>query len=552
MLRLHPSVLDIVLLAIYFVAVLGIGFAARRSVGTSADFLLAGRALPAWVTGLAFVSANLGATEILGMAANGAQYGVATVHYYWIGAVPAMVFLGIVMMPFYFRSKVRSVPEFLKVRYNSSTHVLNAVTFAVSAVLIAGVNLFALAIVLQSLLGVNLYVGIVVSAVFVLAYIGAGGLSSAIYGEVLQFFVILAGLIPLTIAAVVHVGGFNDLGDKVIKAFAGNDTALHAWAGTGIGADPQNPIGSNFIGIVLGLGFVLSFGYWTTNFAEVQRALAAKDESAGRRTPLIAAYPKLFIPAVTIIPGMVAVALNPKFGTGGDNLTYNDAIPALMGDLLPSGVLGIAITGLFASFMAGVAANVSSLNTVVTYDLLEPYLAKGRSDQWYLRAGRLVTFVGIVIAVFTAILASHFNNIMTYLQSLFSIFNAPIFATFVLGMFWRRTSAWGGFWGLLAGVVSGATTFLLYQTDVFTASSDIYATFVQAGVAFAVDIVVTLAVTAVTTRPDPAALGDIVYSRETGRRERSEKRARQKWWERPALLGGGALAIGLVLNIVFA
>ncbi|SHG98670.1 solute:Na+ symporter, SSS family [Jatrophihabitans endophyticus] len=550
MLRLHPSVLDIVLLVIYFVAILGIGLAARRSVGTSADFLLAGRALPAWVTGLAFVSANLGATEILGMAANGAQYGVATVHYYWIGAVPAMVFLGIVMMPFYFRSKVRSVPEFLKVRFNNQTHVLNAVVFAVSAVLIAGVNLYALAIVLQSLLGVNLYVGIVVSAAFVLVYIGAGGLSSAIYGEVLQFFVILAGLIPLTIAAVVHVGGFADLGSKVITAFKGNDTALHAWAGTGVGVDQQNPIGANFIGIVLGLGFVLSFGYWTTNFAEVQRALSAKDESAGRRTPLIAAYPKLLIPAVTIIPGLVAVALDPKFGTGGDHLTYNDAIPHLMGDLLPSGVLGIAITGLFASFMAGVAANVSSLNTVVTYDILEPYVAKGRSDRYYLHAGRLVTVAGIVIAVFTAVLASHFNNIMTYLQSLFSIFNAPIFATFILGMFWKKTSAWGGFAGLFAGVVSGAITFLLFQTDVFSAASGIYETFIQAGVAFAVDIVVTLVVTAVTPRPDPATLGDIVYSRHHGRT--AEKGPREPWWRRPVLLGGGALAIGLVLNILFA
>jgi SSS family solute:Na+ symporter len=550
MLRLHPSALDIVLLAIYFIAILGIGVAARRSVGTSADFLLAGRALPAWVTGLAFVSANLGATEILGMAANGAQYGVATVHYYWIGAVPAMVFLGVVMMPFYFRSKVRSVPEFLKVRYNNSTHVLNALVFALSAVLIAGVNLYALAIVLQSLLGLNLYLGIIVSAAFVLVYIGAGGLSSAIYGEVLQFFVILAGLIPLTIAAVKNVGGFHALGHKVTQSVLG-DNGLHAWQGTGVGADPVNPIGSNWIGIVLGLGFVLSFGYWTTNFAEVQRALSARDESAGRRTPLIAAYPKLFIPAVTIIPGLVALVTFKNFGQSG-GLTYNDAIPALMGKLLPSGVLGIAITGLFASFMAGVAANVSSLNTVVTYDLLEPYLAKGRTDRFYLNAGRLVTVAGVVIAVFTAILASHFNNIMTYLQSLFSIFNAPIFATFLMGMFWRKTSAWGGFWGLLSGVSAGALTFLLFQTHVVSVSTAIYATFIQAGIAFVVDLVVTLAVTAVTPRPDPATLGDIVYSRKYKGKAAATDAGRPKWWERPVVLGSGALAIGLVLNVLFA
>ena len=546
MLRLHPSVLDIVLLALYFVAVLGIGFAARKSVGTSADFLLAGRALPAWVTGLAFISANLGATEILGMAANGAQFGVATVHYYWIGAVPAMVFLGIVMMPFYYRAKIRSVPEFLRVRYNDPTHLLNSVVFAVSAVLIAGVNLYALAIVLQSLLGLNLYLGIVVSAAFVLVYIGAGGLSSAIYGEVLQFFIILAGLIPLTWAAVRNVGGFSELGHKISATALGHN-GTHAWQGTGVGASDQNPIGANWIGIVLGLGFVLSFGYWTTNFTEVQRALSAKDESAGRRTPLIAAYPKLFIPALTIIPGLVALVTFKNFGSSGSNLTYNDAIPALMGRLLPSGVLGIAITGLFASFMAGVAANVSSLNTVVTYDIVEPYVQKNRSDRFYLNTGRLVTVAGVVVAVFTAILASHFNNIMTYLQSLFSIFNAPIFATFILGMFWRKTSAWGGFWGLLTGVVSGAVTFLLFQTDVFTADTAIYATFIQAGVAFGVDIVVTLAVTAATTRPDPAKLEGIVYTRGT-RMERSH----DVWWRRPEVLGGGALVIGLALNLWFA
>ncbi|GGL98567.1 sodium:solute symporter family protein [Nakamurella endophytica] len=546
MLRLHPSALDIVLLALYFLTVLGIGFFARRAVGTSADFLLAGRSLPAWITGLAFVSANLGATEILGMAANGAQYGVATVHYYWVGAVPAMVFLGIVMMPFYFRAKVRSVPEFLKVRFNNPTHVLNAVVFAISAVLIAGVNLYALAIVLQALLGINLYLGIVVSAAFVLAYIGAGGLSSAIYGEVLQFFIILAGLIPLSIAAVKNVGGFSALADKVTRTALG-DNGLHAWKGTGVGAVDPNPIGANWIGIVLGLGFVLSFGYWTTNFAEVQRALSAKDLSAARRTPLIAAYPKLLIPAVTVIPGLVALVAIPDFGTSS-GLTYNDAIPALMQRLLPSGVLGIAITGLFASFMAGVAANVSSLNTVVTYDLVQPYLRRNRSDSFYLRTGRLVTVVGIVIAVFTAILASHFNNIMVYLQSLFSIFNAPIFATFILGMFLRKTSAWGGFWGLLAGVVSGSATFFLFQTGVFSVASAIYATFIQAGVAFVVDIVVSLVVTAVTPKPDPAAIADIVWSR----RNRASEPRDPVWWRRPVLLGGVVLALGVVLNVVFA
>src|SRR5579875_733783 len=336
-LRLHPGALDYSLLAIYFVVVLGIGVVARRAVGTSADFLLAGRSLPAWVTGLAFVSANLGATETIGQAANGAQYGISTVHYYWIGAVPAMVFLGVVMMPFYYRSKVRSVPEFLRLRYNDSTHVLNAGIFALASVLIAGVNLYALALVLNAILGLNTYLGIVLSAAVVLVYIGAGGLSSAIYGEVLQFFVILAALIPLSLVALHSVGGWSGLEHKVVHSALGPN-GTHAWGGTSFGAAVKNPIGANWLGIVLGLGFVLSFGYWTTNFTEVQRALSARDESAGRRTPLIAAYPKLLIPAVTVIPGLVALVTFKGFGTSG--LTYNDAIPALMGRLLPSGVLG--------------------------------------------------------------------------------------------------------------------------------------------------------------------------------------------------------------------
>ncbi|MDQ1463863.1 MAG: solute:Na+ symporter, family, partial [Actinomycetota bacterium] len=300
MLRLHPSLLDYSLLGLYFVVVLGIGLAARRTVGTSSDFLLAGRRMPAWVTGLAFVSAKVGATEILGMAANGAQYGVVTVHYYWIGAVPAMVFLGIVMMPFYYRSKVRSVPEYLRLRYNNESHVLISVLFAVAAILIAGVNLYALAIVVKALLGWSTYVGIVVAAAFVLAYVGAGGLASAIYGEVLQFFIIIAALVPLAIVAVHSVGGFTQLGHMVTQSALG-DNGLHAWRGTGIHTAKPSPIGANFIGIVLGLGFVLSFGYWTTNFAEVQRALSAKDMSAARRTPIIGAFPKMFVPFIVII-----------------------------------------------------------------------------------------------------------------------------------------------------------------------------------------------------------------------------------------------------------
>jgi SSS family solute:Na+ symporter len=472
------------------------------------------------------------------------------VHYYWIGAVPAMVFLGIVMMPFYYRSKVRSVPEFLKLRYNNESHVLISLIFALAAVLIAGVNLYALAIVLEALLGWSTYLGIVVGAFFVLAYVVAGGLASAIYGEVLQFFIIVAALVPLSVVAVHSVGGFANLGHLITQSALG-DNGLHAWKGTGIGTSKPNPIGSNWIGLVLGLGFILSFGYWTTNFAEVQRALSAKDLSAGRRTPLIAAYPKLLIPAVTVIPGLVALVSVKDFGKG--KLVYNDAIPALMGKLLPSGLLGLAITALFASFMAGVAANVSSLNTVVTYDLVQPYLRKDREDSYYLRVGRGVTIGGILVAILTAILASHFNNIMNYLQALFGIFNAPIFATFILGMFWKRTTKWAGFWGLLAGVIGGSVVFLLYETKVWHFGSGLAASFAEAGVAFALDFIVTVVISLRQPAPDMSQLRGLVYGvPDPNARRPKVTRENSGWYRRPLVLGAGALILVTILDIAFA
>ena len=430
------------ILAIYFVAVLGIGFAAKRYIKTSLDYFLSGRSLPAWITGLAFISANLGALEVLGMAANGAQYGVYTVHYYWIGAVPAMVFLGIVMMPFYYGSKVRSVPEYLRLRFNKPTHLFNALTFAFATVLIAGVNLYALALVLKLMLGWPILLGIVVAAAVVLAYITLGGLSSAIYNEVLQFFVILAALIPLTIVGLHKVGGWDGLKEATHKVNS-KDELFHSWVGTGIG-HVDNPLGASWVPIVFGLGFVLSFGYWTTNFAEVQRALSAKSLSAAQRTPLIGAYPKALIPAITIIPGLVALATIPGLGGDDPNLQYNNAIPLLMNEFLPNGMLGIALAGLLAAFMAGVAANVSAFNTVVTYDLWEPYVRPGESDAYYLRFGRIATVTGIVIGIGTALIASGYNNIMDYIQLLFSFFNAPLFATFIIGMYWKRMTPWAG------------------------------------------------------------------------------------------------------------
>ena len=545
--RLNTNVVDYAILIAYFAVVLGIGFAAKRYIRTSLDYFLSGRSLPAWITGLAFISANLGATEILGMGANGAQYGVATVNYYWIGAVPAMVFLGIVMMPFYYGSKVRSVPEYLRLRFNVSSHVFNSITFAIGTILIAGVNLYALALVLQLLLGWPIIVGIVVAAGIVLAYIVLGGLSSAIYNEVLQFFVICASLIPVTVIGLHALGGFNGLADKVKQTKLG-EAGLHALQGTGVG-NVTNPIGSTWIGIVFGLGFVLSFGYWTTNFAEVQRALSARNLSAGRRTPLIGAYPKLFIPALTVIPGMVAVVVIKGLGGTTGNLAYNNAIPLLMNKFLPNGMLGIALTGLMASFMAGVAANVSAFNTVVTTDLVEPYIKRDQEDSYYVRFGRYATVFGVVVAISTALIASTYSNLMNYLQALFSIFNAPLFATFIIGMFWKRMTPAAGIWSLVAGTTGALVTYIGYKfAGWFHFGSDLDESFWGAGVAFVSAALVALLVT-VVTRPKPREqLQGLVWGMVN---VDPDARRRRAWWESPGLLGGGALAIAAALTIIF-
>jgi SSS family solute:Na+ symporter len=547
-LRLDLDVFDYLILAFYFATVLGIGFAARRAIKTSADFFLSGRSMPAWVTGLAFVSANLGALEIIGMAANGAQYGLMTLHYYWIGAVPAMVFLGIVMMPFYSGSKVRSVPEFLRLRFNRPTQFLNAISFALAQVLIAGVNLYALALVMQALLGWPLWLAIVVGAFIVLVYITLGGLSSAIYNEVLQFFVILAGLLPITIIGLTKVGGWHGLKAAVRGSKLG-DAALHTWSNTG---SSHNPLGANAIGIVLGLGFVLSFGYWTTNFAEVQRALSAKNMSAARRTPIIGAFPKLLIPIVTVIPGLVALVTVKGLGADTGDLQYNNAIPLLMRDLLPNGVLGVAVTGLLASFMAGMAANVSGFNTVFTYDIWQEFFRRDRPDDYYLRVGRIITVVGVIVGIFTAFIAAGFSNIMNYIQALFSLFNAPLFATFIIGMFWKRMSAWAGFYGLLSGIVAALFTYVGYKWwGLFDFGSDLDESFWGAGIAFVTVAIVSVIVTMFTAAKSRDELNGLVFGVGRTNLTADAIAGDQAWYRSPVLLGGIAVVLAAAFYLPF-
>ncbi|MGW6120634.1 sodium:solute symporter family protein [Nocardia sp. NPDC055165] len=555
-LRLDAAPVDYALVALYFVFVLGIGLIARRRVSSSIDFFLSGRSLPAWVTGLAFISANLGAVEIMGMSANGAQYGFPTFNYFWIGAVPAMLFLGVVMMPFYYGSKVRSVPEFMRRRFGTGAHLVNALSFAVAQVLIAGVNLYLLGTIVNVLLGWPLWISVVVAAVIVLSYVTLGGLSAAIYNEVLQFFVIVAALLPLTLVGLHRVGGWDGLQDKVSGSPGGADQ-LQTWPGNAMSGFTDN-FGS-IMGIVFGLGFVLSFGYWTTNFVEVQRALATHSISAAQRTPIIGAYPKMFIPLIVVIPGMISAVLvpqmieykqqvtaNPDFE--GD-VTYNQALLFLMKEVLPNGLLGVGIAGLLAAFMAGMAANVSAFNTVFSFDLWQQYIRKGRPDGYYLKVGRLATVGATVAAIFTAFIAGGFSNMMDYLQTLFSFFNAPLFATFILGMLWKRMSPTAGWVGLVSGTLAAVVVFLLNETGVTNLSGQ-GASFVAAGAAFVVDIAVSVAVTLVT-RPKPAAeLVGLVYS-ETPKAMRTDADADSlPWYQRPTLLAGIALVLVIALNII--
>ena len=549
MLTLHATVLDYAILAVYFGVVLGIGAVARLTIKTDIDFFLSGRSLPAWITGLAFIAANLGALEILGMAANGAQYGVATVHFYWIGAVPAMIFLGIVMMPFYYGAKVRSVPEYLRLRFGNFAHAWNAASFAVATVLISGVNLFALALVVHLMLGWTIAVSIFVAAAIVLVYITLGGLTSAIYNEVLQFFIIVASLVPLVIVSLHAMGGISGLDHRVKHALG--ETGLHAWRGLGIG-HVTNPIGGNWLVMVMGLGFVLSFGYWTTNFAEVQRALSAKNMSAARRTPLIGAYPKIFIPALTIIPGLVALVTIKGLGSSSPSLQYNAAIPLLVGKYFPEGMLGVAVAGLLAAFMAGVAANVTSFNTVVTYDLWQAYVRRDRDAAYYVMVGRIATFVGLVISIGTAFIAKGNSNIMNYVQDLFAIFNAPLFATFIIAMFWKRATWLAGGLSMIAGSAAAETTHLLASNKVIHVSSKLALTWWQAIAAFVVDALV-LIVFSLVTRPKPdEEIRGLVWSLKRREQESDAIVGDEVWYRSPVILGGGALVLIVALNIIFA
>ncbi|MEO6238558.1 MAG: sodium:solute symporter family protein, partial [Vicinamibacterales bacterium] len=454
--------IDWLLMLVYLGFVLGVGFALKRYTRTSKDFFLAGQNIPAWVCGLAFLSANLGAQELIGMAASGAKYGIATSHFYWIGAVPAMVFLGVFMMPFYYGSRARSVPEYLRLRFDEKTRAFNAFSFALMTVFSSGISMYAMARLLGVLhifdapvLAMGLgpeyifHASVLLSAVIVLAYVLLGGLSSAIYNEVLQFFLIVAGFLPLVYLGLRDVGGWEGLRATLPAAF------VHTWRG--MGSPETNPMGVEVIGLGMGLAFVLSFGYWCTDFLVVQRAMAANSMSAARRTPLIGAFPKMIFPFLVILPGLIALSgdlIPMKAGT--TERDFDLAIPVMLLHYFPPGMLGLGLTALLASFMSGMAGNVTAFNTVWTYDIYQAYLNKNASDDHYLMVGRLATVFGIGASILTAYVAAQFNNIMDVLQLVFAFVNAPLLATFLLGMFWKRTTGHGAFTGLLAGTAAAA------------------------------------------------------------------------------------------------
>ena len=598
---MHLATVDWLIMLVYFVFVLGIGFALKRYMRTSSDFFLAGRSIPAWVCGLAFISANLGAQEVIGMGASGAKYGIITSHFYWIGAIPAMLFVGLFMMPFYYGSKARSVPEYLRMRYDEKTRAVNAFSFAIMTVFSSGISMYAMALLIQSLGLLHgivpdpwvFHVSIVISALIVLGYIFLGGLTSAIYNEVLQFFLIVAGFLPLVWVGLRNVGGWKGIQQKLPAQMT------HSWHG--MAHANTNPLGVEVFGLVMGLGFVLSFGYWCTDFLVIQRAMAAENEESARKVPIIAAVPKMFFPFLVILPGLIAITVtskaaaapavttsavaisagsstvapphgiipqktDPRSGapvvdsTGAPVYDYDLAIPVMLVHFFPTGILGLGLTALLASFMSGMAGNVTAFNTVWTYDIYQSYINKNATDEHYLWMGRLATIGGILLSIAAAYAATSFNNIMDALQLIFSMVNAPLFATFLLGMFWKRTTGHGAFAGLLSGtgaallhhgltLPEGAATGLHggWIHVIHTYPSDMAQNFWTAIFAFSVNLIVAVMVS-LATKPKPEAeLVGLVYSLTPKPVEHH-----LAWYQKPMTLAAVVAVLVLVLNLVFA
>ncbi len=553
---MHLHAIDYAVIGLYFVFVLGIGVALRRYMRTSLDFLLSGRSLATWITGLAFISANLGAQEVIGMAASGAKYGILTSHFYWVGAIPAMVFVGVFMMPFYYGSRARSVPEYLRLRFDEKTRGFNAMSFAVMTIFSSGISMYAMGLLFRQFLGWDINTSILIAAAVVLGYTFLGGLTSSIYNEVLQFFLIVFGFLPLSLLGLKAVGWWPGLQAKLaaVSVARGFEPGVltHSWQH--LGSASANPMGVEWFGMVMGLGFVLSFGYWCTDFLVVQRAMAAKSMNAAQRTPLVAAIPKMFFPFLVILPGMVILALVGDAGLAdaAGKIDYNRALPVLLQRLYPSGLLGLGLAALLASFMSGMAGNVTAFNTVWTYDIYQTYIKPGAPDEHYLWMGRMATVFGTIASIATAYIAMMFNNIMDLLQLVFSFINAPLFATFLLGMFWKKTTPNGAFWGLMGGTGAAAVHYGLTGVAggrvglLHTYPSDMAQNFWGAIVAWTGCFVLTILISLVTKARDEKDLVGLVYSLTP----RSSS-AGLAWFRRPLVLGVIVLAASVALNLYF-
>jgi SSS family solute:Na+ symporter len=546
------KLIDYLIILIYFLFVIIIGAVLKRKIKTSNDFLMSNKTIPLWITSLAFISANLGAQEVLGMAANGAKYGLYTVHFYWLGASLAMIFLGVFMMPFYYGSKARSVPEYLALRYDEKTRGFNALTFAVMTIFSSGVSLYALAMLLNIVLGWSFDLSILLAAGIVLIYTFLGGLTSAVYNEVLQFFLIVLGIAPLIYFGIEKCGGIEGIINNVDHA------KLHIWKGMAKGS--TNPMGVDTFSLVFGLGFVLAFGYWCTDFLVVQRAMISRNLNDAQRTPIIASIPKIFMPLIVILPGIIILTLQKLYSgfelpiNSNGQIDYNMVLPTLLGKLYPNGILGVGITALIASFMSGMAGNVTAFNTVFTFDIYQAYIKKNASEKHYLYVGKITTVIGIILSIVTAYVARGYNSIMDLLQLVFSFVNAPLFATFFLGMFWKRTTANGAFWGLIIGTISAALTHGLtvaegkggWILNVHTFYSGTSQAFNIAWIAFLVCFVFTIVISLFTKPANEESLVGLVYSL-TPRQKDKEK----IWYKNPLIMGSIVLVLTIILNIIF-
>jgi solute:Na+ symporter, SSS family len=504
---------------------------------TSPDFLLSRQNFSHWITGIAFMSANLGALEVMGMVANGAKYGMRTNHWYWIGAIPAMVFLGLFMVRFYYANNIRSVPEYLRMRFDQRAHILSSVSFAMLAVLMAGIDMFAFAVIFESMLNWLFSVSVCLAGAVVLLFVFWGGLSSSIYNECIQFVLIILGFLPLTFLGLRAVGGWHALTARLPSDY------VHTWRGMGTAGDP---LGVPWWVMIVGEGLCAAPAYWCTDFLLVQRAMAARDLSSARKTPLVAAVPKMLFPAIVTIQGMIALAIAPAVVSRN----YNLALPVLMSAFYGPGMLGLGITALLASFMSGMAGNITAFNTVFTYDIYQTYLAKQKPDRHYLMIGKIATIAGALLACGSSFIVLHFNNLMDYMAAVAGLLISPFFIVFLLGMLWKRPSATAGFYGMLAGVFGTTTEYILYRASVLHLASPMAATLWAAVWGLCAGLVAVVALSFVSKPPDADRLKGLVFSREAPGAD-GPKEIEMAWYRSPIFYASVALAMFTALNLLF-